>query len=117
MSKALNLLKSNRTVKERAGSYLGSIQRNIQRDVIDALIAKKEKLEDEIFEQADFSLETNHNNGKVAMTKEACEKRFTRLIEVEFELELINKELKVKQEAFDKYFGAEEASKDELTGK
>lgn len=117
MSKALNLLKSNRTVKERAESYLGSIQRNIQRDVIDALIAKKEKLEDEKFELSDFSLETNHNNGKVSMTKEVCEERFKKLINIEYELELITRELDIKQKAFNTYFGVEEASKDESTGK
>jgi hypothetical protein len=50
MNKALELLKTNKTVAERAENYATSMKRNIQRDVIDTLVAKKEKYEDEIFE-------------------------------------------------------------------
>jgi hypothetical protein len=102
--KALELLKTSKSVKERAESYANSVKRNIQKDVIDNLISKKEKLEDELFDLTNFTLETNFNAGLKTMTKEDCENRFKRIIEVEYELELLDAELKVKQKSFDKYF-------------
>jgi len=41
--KALDLLKSNKSVKDRAGNYAASVKRNIQRDILDELTASKEK--------------------------------------------------------------------------
>ncbi len=107
MSKALELLKSNKTVAERAENYTISVKRNIQRDVIDFLTAKKEGIEDELFELANFNLETDVNRGYEAMTKESVETRFKRIIDLEYKLKLIELELKTKQESFDKYFGNE----------
>lgn len=103
-NKALELVKTNRSVKDRAENYVVAVKRNIQRDVIDALTAKKEKIEDELFELANFSLETNVNSGLKQMTKEDVEKRFKRIIEAEYELTLTEMELKVKQQSFNKYF-------------
>lgn len=103
--KAQELLKTNKTVAERAENYATSMKRNIQRDVIDALIAKKEKMEDELFELTNFTLDTNINQGIRQMTKETCEERFKRIIQLEYEQKLLEMELKVKQESFDKYFG------------
>lgn len=102
--KALELLKTNKTVAERAENYTNSMKRNIQRDVIDSLIAKKEKIEDQLFELSNFTLDTNLNAGLRSMTKEDCESRFKKIIDLEFELELLNKELEIKQNSFDKYF-------------
>lgn len=103
--KAQDLLKTNKTVAERAENYANSMKRNIQRDVIDALIAKKEKMDDELFELTNFTLDTNINQGIKQMTKEACEDRFKRIIQLEYEQKLLEVELKAKQESFDKYFG------------
>jgi hypothetical protein len=103
--KALELLKSNKTVSERAENYVTSVKRNIQRDVIDALTAKKESMEDELFELTSFSLETDMNSGQQAMSKDAVEARFKRIIDLEYKLKLTELELKTKQESFDKYFG------------
>lgn len=101
---ALEMLGKNKTVAQRAESYVGSIKRNIQRDVIDSLIARKEKLEEEKFELSDFTLDTNINSGHRRMTAEDCEKRFKRLIDVDYELALLDIEIKVKQASYDKYF-------------
>lgn len=101
---ALEMLGKNKTVAQRAESYVGSIKRNIQRDVIDNLIARKEKLEEEKFELSDFTLDTNINSGHRRMTAEDCEKRFKRLIDVDYELALLDIEIKVKQASYDKYF-------------
>lgn len=103
--KALELLKSNKSVSERAENYVTSVKRNIQRDVIDTLTAKKESIEDELFELTNFNLETNLNSGIQAMTKESVESRFKRIIDLEYKLKLTELELKTKQESFDKYFG------------
>jgi hypothetical protein len=105
--KALELLKKNKTVLERAERFAATTKRNIQRDVIDALVATKEKIEDSIFELSNFVLDTNLNAGLKTMTQEECEARFKKLIEAEFELTLIDVELKTKKEAFEKYFGEE----------
>ncbi len=104
-SKALDLLKSNKSVSERAENYIVSVKRNIQRDVIDAITAKKEAMEDELFELTNFTLETNVNNGIQAMTKETVEARFKKVIDLEYKLKLTELELAAKQESFNKYFG------------
>ena len=103
-TKALDLLKSNKSVSERAENYIISVKRNIQRDIIDALVLKKEAMEDELFELTNFTLETNVNNGVQAMTKETIEARFKKVIDLEYKLKLTNLELVTKQESFDKYF-------------
>lgn len=102
--KALELLKTNNSVSERAENYIISVKRNIQRDVIDALIQKKEAMEDELFELTNFQLETDANRGFQAMTKETVEARFKKVIDLEYKLKLVELELKTKQESFDKYF-------------
>jgi hypothetical protein len=108
-SKALDLLKSNKSVSERAENYIVSVKRNIQRDIIDNLTAKKEKMEDEIFELANFSLETDANRGYQQMTKETVEARFKSIIDLEYKLKLTELELAAKQDSFNKYFGGSDA--------
>ena len=103
-TKALELLKTNKTVSERAEKYVASVKRNIQRDVIDALVSKVEKMEDELFELTNFNLETDVNRGYQEMTKEAVEARFKKIIDLEYQVKLTNLELTAKQESFDKYF-------------
>lgn len=103
--KALELLKTNTGVAERAENYVSSVKRNIQRDVIDALTAKKEKIDDELFELKNFSLETDANKGVIEMKREDVEKRFRKIIDLEYELKLLSLELTAKQESFEKYFG------------
>lgn len=103
--KALELLKTNTGVAERADNYVSSIKRNIQRDVIDALTSKKEKIDDELFELKNFSLETDANRGVIEMKREDIEKRFRKIIDLEYELKLVSLELTAKQESFERYFG------------
>ena len=103
--KALELLTTNTGVAERAENYVSSVKRNIQRDVIDALTAKKEKIDDELFELKNFSLETDANKGVIEMKREDVEKRFRKIIDLEYELKLVSLELTAKQESFEKYFG------------
>jgi hypothetical protein len=102
--KALEMLETNISVSERAENYIISVKRNLQRDVIDALVQKKEAMDDELFELKNFSLETNINTGLQAMTKEMVEARFKKIIDLEYKLKLTELELKTKQESFDKYF-------------
>lgn len=104
MSKALELLKQSKSVAQRAAQYVTSVKRDIQRDVLDTLTKKKEALDDELFDLSNFSLETDVNAGRNQMTKEDVLFRFKRMIQIEYELKLINLELEVKQKAFDSYF-------------
>lgn len=101
------MLRTSKTVAERADSYFKSMKRDIQKEVLDSLIEKREKIVDEIFELSTFTLETNYNRGNVPVTKEDCKARFVKIIDMEFELELINIELSKKQASFDKYFPEE----------
>jgi hypothetical protein len=102
--KALDLLKSSKTVLDRAENYITAVKRNIQRDVIDTLTSRKEKIEDDLFELTNFNLETDVNRGYQAMTKESVEARFKKIIDLEYELKLVDLELTAKTEAFNKYF-------------
>jgi len=104
-SKALEMVKSNKAVSERAENYVTAAKRNIQRDVIDVIVSKIETMEDELFELTNFDLETDMNQGRVQMTKDAVEARFKKIIDNEFKLKLVRLELTSKEESFSKYFG------------
>lgn len=103
-SLAYTLMQKNRSVKERASSYFTSVKRNIERDVINTLIAEKEAIEDKIFELTNFNLVTDKNAGMQMMTKDECEQRFKTLIELEYQLVVKELELTVKTQSFNKYF-------------
>ena len=100
----LSMMEKNKSVKERAQSYFESVKRNLHRDVIDKLVSKKEDIEDKLFELTNFTLDTNLNAGLQRMTKEDCEARFKSIIDLEYDLKLVELELKSKQESFKKYF-------------
>lgn len=106
--KALELLKSNKSVAERAENYALSVKRTIQRDVIDTLVTKKEGIEDQLFDLTNFNLDTDINRGLQVMTKEDVEKRFKKILDLEYQLTLISLELNTKQDGFIKYFGTYE---------
>ena len=101
---ALEMLRTSKTVAERAESFFKSIKRELQKEILDTLVEKKEKIEDEIFELSNFTLDTNHNRGLAAMTKNDCKIRFEKVINLEFELDLVVEELTRKQASYDKYF-------------
>jgi hypothetical protein len=104
MSKALELLGKSKTVRERADSYVVSMKRNLQKKILDTLQDKIDAIKDKNFDLENFTLDTNLNAGVRQMSKEDCESRFEQLINNQFELQLLEAELKVKQEAFNQYF-------------
>jgi len=106
--KAAKMLGTSKSVAERAESFLSSIKRNIQKNVIDQLIEKIEKLDDTIFSLSDFSLATDKNKGVSAISREDAEERFTKLIEAEYDKELLTRELEIKKASFDAYFEEQE---------
>ena len=103
-AKALTLLETNKTVKERAGKYVERIKKSISLEVIDTLKEKIEKIDDQIFDLENFSLETNLNKGLKQLTKEDCENRFKEIINLEYKKKLLSLELEAKTQAFNKYF-------------
>jgi len=108
--KALQILEKNQSTRERASEYLKSIKRNLQKKVIDSLEEKIEAIEDKIYGLLDMSLNTDLNKGVKTVTRDQAEARFSEVIELEYELELLNKELDIKRKSFDNYFsGVEEA--------
>lgn len=107
--KALQILEKNQSTKERASEYLKSIKRNLQKKVIDSLVEKIEAIEDKIYGLLDMSLNTDLNKGVKTVTRDQAEARFSEVIELEYELELLNRELEIKRKSFDNYFsGVEE---------
>lgn len=102
---AFSMLQQTKSVADRAISFHESIRRNIQRDVIDKLISDKDELEDKIFKLTDFSLVTDVNKGTSAVTREEAEERFKDLIQAEYDLQLLELEIKAKTDSFNKYFG------------
>ena len=107
--KALEILEKNQSTKERASEYLKSIKRNLQKKVIDSLEEKIEAIEDKIYGLLDMSLNTDLNKGVKTVTRDQAEARFSEVIELEYELELLNRELEIKRKSFDNYFsGVEE---------
>jgi len=105
---ALEMLRKTRSLEERAESFVESTKRNIQRDVLDTLITRKLKLKDKVFSLSNFSLLTDVNSGLKEMTREDVEARFKEIIQSEYELKLLEMEIKAKTEAFNFYFNEKE---------
>ena len=105
---ALAMLSRSITASERAEDFAKRIKKNIQKNTLDVLEEKIEKLGDIIFETKDFSLNTDLNKGQQALTMSECQARFEKIIELEFEKKLLERELRIKQTSFDNYFDPEE---------
>ncbi len=106
--KALSLLESNKTTKEKASSYVVSIARSLKRNVLETLQDKIDKLKDENFDLENFALDTDLNKNLRQMTKEDCELRFKKLIDNQFEIEMLELELASKTKVFNTYFNEEQ---------
>lgn len=102
---ALQMMQKAKSVKERASAYFDSIKRNLQRDIIDKLVDKKDKIEDELFELKNMNLETDLNRGLRPLTKEDLQERFSKIINLEYELKLLTLEIETKTASFQSYFG------------
>ena len=103
-SKAFEMLSSVKSVGERAEKYTDRIYKSISLEVLETLREKIEKADDEIFELSSFNLETNLNKGMKQLSKEDCENRFKKIIDLEYHKKLLMMELEVKQGVFDKLF-------------
>ncbi len=106
--KAEDIMKESMSINDRAGNYAKTIKRK-QKQVIDALTDKKEHLEDMLASQLDFSLNVDINKGVAPITREEAERRFTKALELEYDLKLLILELEAKQAIYDKYFTDEKA--------
>ena len=100
----IDILKTKTNTAEKAVMYGESIKRNLQKSIIEDLQSKINKIQDNIFDLQDISLETNINSGIKAITREECEKNFAIIIEKEYELELLKRELAIKTKSFNKFF-------------
>lgn len=109
--KALEIMRSVVPVDKKAETYALTIKRNLQKQIIDPLIDKKEKLEDDIESAMDFSLNVNINEGMSPITREQAEERFKRVQGLEYQLVMLNLEMKAKLEIFNRYFGDDEKAK------
>lgn len=102
--KALDLLKTAKSVEARADKYAARIKSSLNIEMILPLKEKIEKIDDEIFDLENFSLDTNLNKGQKLMTKEDCEERFRKIINLNYQKEMLTLELKAKEKAFNTLF-------------
>jgi hypothetical protein len=105
LNKAALLLKNMPNIEQRAEKFAETVKRNLQKSILDALITKKESLEDLIDSKLDFSLNVDMNKGMTGVTREGAEQRFSEVIELRYHLELVSQELAIKQDIFNDYFG------------
>ena len=82
MSKALNLLQSNKTLAQRATEVIERIKKDTEITFIDLLQRKIDNLSDQIADLSNFSLETNLNKGQMALSIEDSKKRFVTIMEL-----------------------------------
>jgi hypothetical protein len=102
--KALSLLQKSKTVKERAEKYASRIAQSIKVDKIVPLEEEIEKIDDKIFDLQDFSLQTDLNKGLKRLTKEDCEERFAKIIDLQVEKTVLSLKLKATQDAYAELF-------------
>lgn len=101
---ALKLLKKNRTTEERAEKYVERIKNSLSIKIITNLTERIEKIADNIYDLENFNLSTDLNKGEIQLTKEECEDRFIKIIELNYTKKLLELELKAKKEIFTHYF-------------
>ena len=101
---ALKLLKKNRTTEERAEKYVERIKNSLNIKIITNLTERIEKIADNIYDLENFNLSTDLNKGEIQLTKEECEDRFIKIIELNYTKKLLELELKAKKEIFTHYF-------------
>ncbi len=101
---ALKLLKKNRTTEERAEKYTERIKSSLTIKILTNLEEKIEKIADNIYDLENFNLSTDLNKGEIQLTKEECEDRFIKIIELNYAKKLLELELKAKKEIFTHYF-------------
>ena len=101
---ALKLLKKNRTTEERAEKYVERIKNSLNIRIITNLTERIEKIADDIYDLENFNLSTDLNKGEIQLTKEECEDRFIKIIELNYTKKLLELELKAKKEIFTHYF-------------
>lgn len=104
MSKALELLKSNKDLEQLANEAVSRIERDAKQAFIEPVQKKIENLEDSIVDLSRMSLSVNLNEGKTGISIAEAKKRFTELMETEYQLKLAKKELEIKVEIFNNYF-------------
>lgn len=98
-------MQKSKTTNERATHYFASIKRGLQVEIIDKLKNERDTIIDKLYSLSDFSLDTDQNKGILSISKEECQRRFKESIELEYKLRLLDLEIAVKEESFNKYFG------------
>lgn len=103
--KALKLMSTSTSVKDRSKKYFDSIKRSLWMKKIESLKSAIDDKETEVLELENISLEDNKNKGIKALTKAEIETNFSRIIDLKSEIRLDNIELEDKKSVFEEYFG------------
>ena len=109
MSKVYEILRKHQSAEEKAKKYESSIKRNLEQSMITDLIRQKEALEDAIDDMLNFSLDTDFNKGRTPVNKADAQARFEKAMNMEYDLELLKREIDIREKIFKAYF--DESSK------
>lgn len=71
------------------------------------------KLDDEIFDLENISLETDKNADQTGLTQTDIENRFKQIIEKNYQKDLLEAKLKSYEKAYNRYFSEEESKSTE----
>lgn len=104
-SKALSLMESAKSTKDRADKYTDRIARRLQNEELEVIQNKIEALEDKIFDLENINLTTNLNRGQSELTQEEVYRRFKEILDVSYQKDLLTAEYNSKVRAFNTYFG------------
>lgn len=105
-SVAYNVMSKSKTHKERAEKYAERIGKNLKSDILEPIERKIEDIEDKIFGLKDISLKTNINEGIRQVSQEQVQSNLAKVIELEYEKDLLIAEYNSKASAYNALFGS-----------
>lgn len=105
LTKAESLMLQTQSTTERSSRYFERIKKSLYLSMIVSKEEAIEKIEDQILDLENMSLETNRNKGIKEFTKEEIEFRFKEILNKSTSIILLKMELKALKDEFIKYFG------------
>lgn len=108
MSKVLGLLKSTPSVELKSADYEKRMKNDLYNEMIRPLEDGISKLENEITDALDFTLNVDVNKGLLPVDRPTIQARVKKAIELKYRKGVQELELQLLGNAFDELFGEEE---------
>ena len=84
--------------------YAAAIKINLQKSKLDVLADAIRAIDTQIFDLQRLSLVTDINRGLVELDQAGCQAKISKIIDLEYQKELMSLELTLKTLTFEKYF-------------